>query len=102
MCKATRVQARRHAHRPARAHTHIHTQKYVLLIAFLHQHLFRERATVLRYVYIASVVIVVQMFIYILQNAAVSTETERTHWTDFRETLYVGFQVQFIDTFMFR
>ena len=46
----------------SRLHARKHTQKCVTLIAFLRQHLCRERASVLRYTYIAC--LVVSAFIY--------------------------------------
>ena len=42
---------------PAHAHTHTHTHKYVILIAFPQQQRFHERASTLRYTYVASLVI---------------------------------------------
>jgi hypothetical protein len=40
-----------------RMHTHTHTQQYVILIAFPQQQWFRERASMLRYTYIACLVL---------------------------------------------
>jgi hypothetical protein len=60
--KATCKHAHAHAHalgctraRP-RAHTHTHTHTHVILIAFSRQQLFRERASMLLYTYIACLV----------------------------------------------
>ena len=44
---------REHAHARAPTQARAHTQKYVLLIASPRQEWFRERASVLRYTYIA-------------------------------------------------
>ena len=44
-----------HAHAPG-THTHAHTDQYVILIACLQQQWLRERATMLRYTYIACLV----------------------------------------------
>jgi hypothetical protein len=53
--KVTRAQTRqRRASTRAHARTHTHTQKYVILIAFPRQQWFHERASILRYTYIAS------------------------------------------------
>ena len=38
----------------ARTHKHVHTDQYVILIAFTQQEWFRQRASILRYTYIAS------------------------------------------------
>ena len=64
ICKATRAYAegvchapghtRKHTH--ARTHVHTHKEKYVTLTAFLLQQWLRERASVLRYTYIACLV----------------------------------------------
>ena len=53
--KATLAQAHARSSAPthARMHTHAPTQKHVRLIAFPRQQWFRERASVLRYTYIA-------------------------------------------------
>jgi hypothetical protein len=37
----------------SRTHTHIHTDKYAMLIAFPRREWFRERALMIRYTYIA-------------------------------------------------
>jgi hypothetical protein len=47
-----RQRQRIHTH----THTHTHTEKYVILIAFPRQQWFHERASVLRYTYIACLV----------------------------------------------
>ena len=44
-------------HMHARTRKHAHTGKYVLLTAFPHQQWFRERSSMLRYTYIACVII---------------------------------------------
>jgi hypothetical protein len=46
-----------HATTYERAQTHTHTQKYVVLVAFLRQQWFRECTSILRYTYIACLVI---------------------------------------------
>jgi hypothetical protein len=43
-------------HMHARTRKHAHTDQYVILIAFPHQQWFRERASLLRYTYIACLV----------------------------------------------
>ena len=62
MLKATRAQAHASARAPTSLAPHTsthspmrpHTQKYVILIAFSRQQLFRERASLLRHTYVAS------------------------------------------------
>ena len=60
--KAIRAQAHAlartptHTHPPT-THTHTHTQKYVILIAFPRQQSFCERTLMLRYTYIACLVV---------------------------------------------
>jgi hypothetical protein len=61
-----RLYARKRLHTPtrsgthmhARARKHAHTGQYVILITFPQQQWFRERASVLRYTYIACLVLV--------------------------------------------
>ena len=50
-----------HTHTRARSHTqtHTHTHKYIILIAFPRQQWFRERVSLLRYIYIACLVMYV-------------------------------------------
>jgi hypothetical protein len=62
--KATRAQAQASVRAPtpthiAPANTHTHTQKYVKLIAFPRRHWLCERASMLRYTYIACLVNIV-------------------------------------------
>ena len=45
-----------HAHTHARTRKHAHTDQYVILIAFPQQQFIRERASMLRYTYIACLV----------------------------------------------
>ena len=78
--KATRTHA--HAHAPgqpphARARTHINTEKYLILTAFAWQELFRECASMLRYMYLACLV---------------STLTE-PHWLPLTKTLVESLNV---------
>jgi hypothetical protein len=40
-------------HMPARMREHAHTDQYIILIAYSRQQWFRERASVLRYTYVA-------------------------------------------------
>ena len=56
VCACTRPRARVPARTHARA-SMAHTDKYVILIAFPQQQWFRERASVLRYTYIACLVL---------------------------------------------
>jgi hypothetical protein len=51
-----RLQARTRIHTHTHTHTHTYTQTYVILIAFPRQQWFRERASLLRYTYIACLV----------------------------------------------
>jgi hypothetical protein len=54
--EASRTKAHARAPTSTRTHAHTHAQKYVILIAFTWQQWFRERASVLRYTYIACLV----------------------------------------------
>ena len=61
---------RQGTHTRAHPHTLAHAAKYVILIAFPQQHLFRERASVLRYTYIVCLVLyclTLQNMAYVLQ-----------------------------------
>jgi hypothetical protein len=51
-----RMHMRPSTHMRARTRKHAHTDQYVILIAFLQQQLFRERASLLRYKYIVCLV----------------------------------------------
>ena len=55
--KATREKAHVHALATTYIHTHTHTRKFVILIAFPRQQWFREGASLLRYAYIACLVL---------------------------------------------
>jgi hypothetical protein len=48
-------------HPHTHTHSHTHAEKYVKLIAFPQQKLFRERASMLRYAYIACLVCFLRM-----------------------------------------
>jgi hypothetical protein len=48
-------------HKPTRPVTRTHAQKFLILIAFSLQHIFRERVSTLRYKYIACLVIPYQI-----------------------------------------
>ena len=67
--KATRQRAsvptrtRTSMYERARTYTHTHTQKYVILIAFPRQQWFRERASLLRYTYIARLVLLMNFIL---------------------------------------
>ena len=54
-----------HARTHARTRKHAHTDQYVILIAFPLQQWFRERASVLRYTYVACLVLV---FLLLISN----------------------------------
>jgi hypothetical protein len=53
---STRLGTHMHARTHARTRKHAHANQYVILIAFPQQQWFRERASVLRYTYIACLV----------------------------------------------
>ena len=67
-----RLYARMRIHTPtcsgnhihARTRKHAHTDQYVILIAFPQQQWFRERTSVLRYTYIASLAIKVKVKVF--------------------------------------
>ena len=59
--KATRAQAHARASAPTRTRTHTRTQNYVILIAVPRQLRFRERASVLRYTYIACLLVITSL-----------------------------------------
>jgi hypothetical protein len=58
VCECTRPRVRVTTCTHARTRKHAHTDQYVILIAFPLQQWFRERASVLRYTYIACLVLV--------------------------------------------
>ena len=65
--KAIYTYAHAHTHAPgyphARTHNHAHTNQYVIPIAFPQQQWFRERASVLGYTYIASIVLLYYLLV---------------------------------------
>ena len=98
--KATR--ARTHTHSCRHVHTHArastptctHKQKYVILIAFPRQHWFRERASVSRYTYIASLVILYSHLKFTTRSICfifsylVSSNREAPHYSVFPSILH--------------
>jgi hypothetical protein len=57
MCMYTSTRPGAHMHTHARTRKHAHTDQYVIFIAFPRQQLFRERASMLRYAFIACLVV---------------------------------------------
>jgi hypothetical protein len=82
-----RAYAHTHTHKHARKHTHLltharsHTQKCVIVIAFPRQHWFRERASVLHYTCIASL---------LLLKVAMLYKTVIRHLRPYHINLYIG------------
>ena len=68
-------------HPPTRmhAHTHTHREKYVIFIAFPRQQMLPSRASVLRYTYIACLVIYfitnIKIFLFLMESSYRATET---------------------------
>ena len=55
--KVTRTKAHARARAPTLTHVHTHTKKHVIVVVFRRQKWLRERALMLRYTYIASLVL---------------------------------------------
>jgi hypothetical protein len=83
-----------HTHARARTPTCTHKEKYVILISFPRQQWFRERASVLRYTYIACLVILYSHFKFTTRSICfifsylVSSNREAPHYSVFPSILH--------------